>query len=121
MATQKLRNDSCIVCGKKDKTIRRGLCVTHYQQFIDAYNAAPKQLREQWERKEIEAKHVLPAGHGGRPAAKNPFAESLARLIRQTDSQLAIDELSTADTPPSDVPPRKFDKPARSKKTEKHG
>lgn len=52
--------EPCLICGEITDPMRRGLCTTHYQQFVTVRRKQPKELRAKFEEFLIKKGHLLP-------------------------------------------------------------
>lgn len=126
---QRDQEGRCIVCGKKSRDRRRGLCIADYNRFRNALAQVPPDQRGRFEKLLIEQGKLLPSRQGKRLDDENAYEielrKFLAQLHRETSDQrsdedaeaLADQLISDAEEIQGETSNQKPKKPAKSRKS----
>jgi hypothetical protein len=94
------KQTKCIVCppGKEKPVHRRGLCTTHYAQFLTHLNSKTPEKQAVFEEVLMMQGKLLPKEKPGKKAANDPFAIA----SRQIDNaELGYIDVTTGEKAPS--------------------
>jgi hypothetical protein len=84
----------CLLCGRSDLRIKRGLCVNHFEEFRRTKRSIPADLRAGFDQEMVDDQMIEANTKRGRPKSTgNKFAKKAVEFLKKTlpaDRQDAI-------------------------------